>query len=363
MLDAIGGVEICKNSCVCIWILSAGSVRQGVAAHILDLLARHADPVTTDQANYLGADDHDDSKSDNRAGVEPCAEHPGAMLVDLEAFDVDVSHNGGADSDDREQANQALRRHGAPKRISSNHQRPSNAATQQEKSNVAADSVEEQSLMANRGDEMKDDEEAGWYDCVEMQRDAYFVVRPAVVMELAWCTTSLKDTVQREIFHSGETEAEHGTGEDNEEDEVVALLEADRVVHMSHCADEAIGIGVVYVKAHCGRPWSEGKQRGCFCAYSASSDGRLDMIRSERGRREDLLEQNLYALISPASVTAIQPRHDVALSHVRPSCTGPHTDQSMCRVTTDSRKFVQYSDLLTVEMIGYVLGAVRVTEL
>ena len=40
------------------------------------------------------ADDHDDTDSNNGAGIEPGSEHPSAVLVDLEAFDVDVGEYG-----------------------------------------------------------------------------------------------------------------------------------------------------------------------------------------------------------------------------------------------------------------------------
>lgn len=47
-----------------------------------------------------------------------------------------------------------------------------------------------------------------------------------------------------------EDEAEKGAGEDEEEDEVVAFLEADGVVDLSHEADEGVRVWVVDVESH-----------------------------------------------------------------------------------------------------------------
>lgn len=80
------------------------------------------------------------------------------------------------------------------------------------------------------------------------------VVRPAFAWACAVTSTIgvAVDAVVVEEHHSGEGKAEHGTGEDEPEDEVVAFGEADWVVDLAGLGDERVGRGACW---------------GCHCVY------------------------------------------------------------------------------------------------
>lgn len=71
------------------------------------------------------------------------------------------------------------------------------------------------------------------------------VVRPAFA---GACTVTLAvgiavNVIVIEKHHSSESKAEHGTGEDEPEDEVVAFGEANWIVDLAGLGDEGIGWG------------------------------------------------------------------------------------------------------------------------
>lgn len=73
----------------------------------------------------------------------------------------------------------------------------------------------------------------------------FSVVRPA----FAWACTVTRavgvavNAIIVEEHHSREGKAEHGAGEDEPEDEVVAFGEADWVVYLASLGDEGVGWG------------------------------------------------------------------------------------------------------------------------
>ena len=79
-----------------------------VFEHERDLVAGHGLVVATSLGYDKGADDHNDAQCDDTAGVKPRSNHPSAVLVDLETFDIDVSQNGADGGHDSEDAGEDL---------------------------------------------------------------------------------------------------------------------------------------------------------------------------------------------------------------------------------------------------------------
>ena len=79
-----------------------------------------------------------------------------------------------------------------------------------------------------------------------------------------------KDTPDGEIFETSEGEAEEGAVEDEKEDKVVTLLEADGVVDFAGHADEAIrwwAFGSTHI-VMCNRPRIENRSESDDESYS-----------------------------------------------------------------------------------------------
>ena len=72
------------------------------------LAAGHGHVVAAGLARYQGGEDHDHAQGDDGAEVEDGAQHPGAVLVDLETLDVVVGHADAGGRDDGEQADAGL---------------------------------------------------------------------------------------------------------------------------------------------------------------------------------------------------------------------------------------------------------------
>lgn len=100
------------------------------------------------------------------ANVKPRPQHPGAVLVDLQALDVVVGESEADGRADGEGADKGLRRDGAAEGFAGYHQGAGVGDEREENCEVAGDAVEEQGFVADFGRELEDDEEAGgWAAC------------------------------------------------------------------------------------------------------------------------------------------------------------------------------------------------------
>jgi hypothetical protein len=110
--------------------------------------------------------------------------------------------------------------------------------------------VEEECLVTNDGNELPYDQYRSWNYAGEMQVESDLVQWHVEVVEGSWCELRPGE-VDVQQLNAGEAKAEHGAGEDEEQDEIITLFEADGVVEVSNDANEGIRVGVVDVKGHC----------------------------------------------------------------------------------------------------------------
>ena len=174
--------------------------------------------------------------------VEPRPQHPGPVLLELEALDVDVGQAQGPDEHDCHNAGCDLHIECSAEGIFCDDERARCPDETQKQNKVAVEAVEQDDLVADGGHELEAGEEAGGQDGAKVDDDAgpfdgvFFVV---VAVELG-VTLAAKYAVVADVLEPRQGEAEHGTGKDEEEDEVVAFGEPDRVVYFSHHPDEGI---------------------------------------------------------------------------------------------------------------------------
>lgn len=102
--------------------VAGGYIGGVVVVHEEDFIAGARRIVGSGLGDDEGGDDHDQAKGDDSAEVEHGAQHPGAVLVDLEALDVVVgeAEAGGAEND--EDADSGLGVEGAAEGASADHQ-------------------------------------------------------------------------------------------------------------------------------------------------------------------------------------------------------------------------------------------------
>ena len=119
-----------------------------------DLVAVHGAVDVLGPAEDEGADDHDDAERDDGGGVEPGADHPGAVLVDLQALDVVVGHAGAEGGEDGEHAREDLGFEAAAEGVAGDHQGADVGEEKEGDDEVAVDAVEYQGFVADDGDEL-----------------------------------------------------------------------------------------------------------------------------------------------------------------------------------------------------------------
>lgn len=92
----------------------------------------------------MRGDDHDEPQGDNRAEVEHGAQHPGAMLVYLEAFDIVVGEGEAEGCDEDEEAGGGLGFDGAAEGAAHDEEGADVGEEDEEDDEVAVDAVEEE---------------------------------------------------------------------------------------------------------------------------------------------------------------------------------------------------------------------------
>lgn len=145
---------------------NAGAINEG------DLVAGHGGVVRIKGCDAERGDDQDQTERDDGAEVEHRPQHPGAMLVDLEALDVVVCE---ADADccyDHKQADSCLSFDCPTEGPSADHEGTDVGNKNEEDDNVAVDAVEDKQFLSNDGDELPNHEEAGWQDGAEVDGNA-----------------------------------------------------------------------------------------------------------------------------------------------------------------------------------------------
>lgn len=95
------------------------------------------------------------------AHVKPRPQHPGAMLVDLQALDVVVGQGEAGRRADGEGADEGLRRDRAAEGFARDHQGAGVGDEREQDGEVAGDAVEEHGFVPDFGRELQNDEEAG----------------------------------------------------------------------------------------------------------------------------------------------------------------------------------------------------------
>lgn len=196
-------------------------------------------------------DDEDEAHGDDGAGVGPGAQHPGAVLLDLQALDVVVGHGEGADEDDGQEPRRRLRVDGAAGRPARDHQGAHRRGQGQQHDDVAVDAVHQDRPVADGRDELEARQERGRDDGEEVQHHADLHVAALKVVLFA-ALAPLEGAPVVEVGHAGEAEAHEGAAKDEEEDEVVALGEADGVVYLAAKGDEAVGRRSCWLDHLCG---------------------------------------------------------------------------------------------------------------
>ena len=119
-----------------------------------DLLARHGLIEAADFGDDESTDDHDDAEGDDRAGVEPGPEHPCAVLVDLEAFDVDVGQDCADGGQDCKETDVDLRFEFAAKAMTRNHEGADVGDEEEQDDDIAVDTMENEGMVTDPGDKL-----------------------------------------------------------------------------------------------------------------------------------------------------------------------------------------------------------------
>jgi len=104
--------------------------------------------------------------------------------------------------------------------------------------------------VSNRWDKLKADKNASRHDAAQVGDNANLLMTHSVVVALAGqrmvptTRRATEDAVEVDELEAGQGKSHHGTAENKEENEVVALGEADGVVHLASGGDEAIRGGM-----------------------------------------------------------------------------------------------------------------------
>ena len=126
-----------------------------------DLVARHGGVEVIEHRNDERGEDEDQSECDDGAEVEHGSEHPGAVLVDLEAFDVVVCEADAGGCENHKHSDSCLGVECAAEGSSGDHEGSDVADEDEEDDGVAVDAVEDEEFVADDGDELPDHQEAG----------------------------------------------------------------------------------------------------------------------------------------------------------------------------------------------------------
>ena len=258
-LGRIAGVHVAEDKSVVrrvggrithgVEIISDGLVR---VVHPDDLVARASLVLLLrgPGGKDLSANEHDETEGDNGAEVEPGANHPGAVLVDLQALDVDIGHEHAVNYKHGRQADICLNRKVAPEGMVGDYQSAHEAAKAEENDEVSGNAVPDHDFVTNDRDELKDCQEAGRKDARKVKSNARLggrevgvpvaLARGGTVNALRSRRSIAEDTPNGQVLQASKHKAEESAVEDEEEDEVVALFEADGIVDLASHAHEAV---------------------------------------------------------------------------------------------------------------------------
>lgn len=115
------------------------------------LTAGHGRVVAAGLAGDQRGEDHDQAQGDDGGEVEDGAQHPGAVLVDLETLNVVVRHADAGGRDDGEHADAGLGGQGAAKGASDDHHCTDVAHEGEDDDDVAVDAVDDEAFVAYYG--------------------------------------------------------------------------------------------------------------------------------------------------------------------------------------------------------------------
>ena len=150
--------------------------------------------------------------------ANPSANHPRAVLLDLQSFDIIISDADTAKEDDECHAEGDLNAHAAAKAMLCYHEDAGHAGERADDDQVAVDAVEEDDFVADDGDELEEGEETGWEDGAEVKEDADAAASILVVEAFAGQSIGFvlvcwaEDAVEVEVHESGEGEAQECAG-------------------------------------------------------------------------------------------------------------------------------------------------------
>lgn len=117
-------------------------------------MAWHGTVIPTELAHRNSTEDHDQAESDDGASVEPSAQHPGAVFVDLKPFDVVVGEVGARGGHDGEEAGESLGFDLASEGVTCDHEGADVGDDEEDEADVAIDAVEIDIFGADGWDEL-----------------------------------------------------------------------------------------------------------------------------------------------------------------------------------------------------------------
>ena len=140
------------------------------------------------------------------------------MLVDLQALDVVPRQRDTRLADDGQQPDSSLRLQAPAKGVSADHKGADISDEHKQDDEVAIDTVEEQCLVSDDGDELPDHEQASWENGTKVEGYANAAETGMIPVPLARRRTVSEaaggSAADVEIGEAGERKAKHGASED-----------------------------------------------------------------------------------------------------------------------------------------------------
>lgn len=150
------------------------------------------------------------------------------MLIHLQALDIVPRKRQARCANYGQHPHAGLRLKAPAESSATDHQGTDVGDQDEQDDHVAVDTVEEQKLVSNDGDELEYHEKASWKDSAKVERDPYSIVACAIPEPFARCgavcEAAGRGAGDVEIGQASEGEAEHCAGED---DDFCSLSEAE----------------------------------------------------------------------------------------------------------------------------------------
>lgn len=222
---------------------------------MVDGVTLHRDVEDAHVANDPHRGDLDESLGDNDECVDPGTQHPGAVLVNLEALDVDVRKRKAHGRDTGDDGDEEAHLEAASHRCIRNDDGTRVASEEEDHEGVAGQSMVEHELVTDDGEELEREEKADGDDAGDVHQHAN--TRAAMALRLPVSSRPLGvpvRVVEVQIHGAGGAEAEGTETKDDPEGEVVASLKAERIVDATDGCHERVrgllAVGLV-VERHC----------------------------------------------------------------------------------------------------------------